>query len=55
MVLSILRYPDELRDPKPYFEGINTDRPRLGGNDAALPSQSNAAVEDLFVPIHQIA
>jgi DNA end-binding protein Ku len=25
LVLSILRYPDELRDPKPYFEGINTE------------------------------
>jgi DNA end-binding protein Ku len=24
LVLSILRYPDELRDPNPYFEGINT-------------------------------
>jgi DNA end-binding protein Ku len=24
LMLSILRYPDELRDPKPYFEGINT-------------------------------
>jgi DNA end-binding protein Ku len=23
LMLSILRYPDELRDPKPYFEGIN--------------------------------
>ena len=23
-MLSILRYADELRDPKPYFEGINT-------------------------------
>jgi DNA end-binding protein Ku len=23
LVLSILRYPDELRDPKPYFENIN--------------------------------
>jgi DNA end-binding protein Ku len=25
LVLSILRYPDELRDPKPDFEGINTE------------------------------
>jgi DNA end-binding protein Ku len=25
LVLSILRYPDELRDPKPYFEGVNTE------------------------------
>jgi DNA end-binding protein Ku len=25
LVLSILRYPDELRDPNPYFEGINTE------------------------------
>jgi len=24
LMLSILRYADELRDPKPYFEGINT-------------------------------
>src|SRR6188472_4791070 len=23
LMLSILRYADELRDPKPYFEGIN--------------------------------
>src|SRR6185503_20742271 len=23
LILSILRYADELRDPKPYFEGIN--------------------------------
>jgi DNA end-binding protein Ku len=25
LMLSILRYSDELRDPKPYFEGINFD------------------------------
>src|SRR6187399_1658393 len=25
LMLSILRYADELRDPKPYFEGINTE------------------------------
>jgi DNA end-binding protein Ku len=25
LVLSILRYPDELRDPKPYFENINAE------------------------------
>jgi DNA end-binding protein Ku len=24
LMLSVLRYADELRDPKPYFEGINT-------------------------------
>jgi len=27
-MLSILRYADELRDPKPYFEGINTKADR---------------------------
>jgi DNA end-binding protein Ku len=25
LMLSILRYPDELRDPKPYFESINAE------------------------------
>jgi len=25
LILSILRYADELRDPKPYFENINAD------------------------------
>ena len=28
LMLSILRYADELRDPKPYFEGINTKADR---------------------------
>ena len=27
LMLSILRYADELRDPKPYFEGINAEPP----------------------------
>src|SRR6476659_4734047 len=28
LMLSILRYANELRDPKPYFEGINAEPPK---------------------------
>jgi len=28
LMLSILRYADELRDPKPYFENINAEPDR---------------------------
>jgi DNA end-binding protein Ku len=34
LMLSILRYADELRDPKPYFEGINFE-PKSEGVDLA--------------------
>jgi DNA end-binding protein Ku len=42
LMLSILRYADELRDPKPYFERINTqpDREAVGLAKALIESES---------------
>ena len=46
-MLSILRYANELRDPKPYFEGINAEAPR---DAVKLATQSIEAQSGKFEP-----
>lgn len=50
-MLSILRYIDELRDPKPYFEGINTEpEPEAVGLAKELIEAENGRFEPEKLP-----
>ena len=51
-MLSILRYADELRDPKPYFEGINTKAdPEAVGLAKELIEAESGRFEPQKIPV----